>query len=129
MIWVYRGLVDGAFNLICACLNLDRCDVTYLFCAAHADRGASCGRGGQRGRLAAATCIFAVYATRLTIGPLQDRFRQLEAGVADVDFALLAILIFLAVRAKRYWPIWAVSLHLVTLFGRAILTCREDRAP
>lgn len=70
-----------------------------------------------------------MYATRLTISPLQERFRQLEVGVAGVDLALLLVFVVLAVRGPRYWPIWAAGLQLVTLFGHAALAFHDNLAP
>lgn len=76
--------------------------------------GVALWRGGWPERLAAAAMILAwiasalLYKTRLWFGP--------QTAVFLVDLALLAVLLFIALRSDRWWPMWASGFHALTLF-------------
>lgn len=75
--------------------------------------GVALWRGGWPERLAAAAMILAwiasalLYKTRLWFGP--------QTAVFLVDLALLAVLLFIALRSDRWWPMWACGFHGLTL--------------
>lgn len=75
--------------------------------------GVALWRGGWPERLAAGAMILAwlasglLYKTRLWFGP--------QTAVFLVDLALLLVLLFIALRSDRWWPMWACGFHGLTL--------------
>lgn len=75
--------------------------------------GVALWRGGWPERLAAAAMILAwfatglVYRSQLWFGP--------QITVFVVDLALLLVLLFIALRSDRWWPMWACGFHGLTL--------------
>lgn len=79
--------------------------------------------GGRDGRWATTMLLGAALAT-IPASKLNPSWGSTHFGVLGVDLALLAGLVWLALRTDRYWPIWlaalhlgAVATHLATLIG------------
>jgi len=68
-------------------------------------------RGGASERIAAAAMAAAWIATPFVESDGQQVGAQL--GVLMVDIALLAVLLALALRSIRWWPMWAAAFHAV----------------
>lgn len=64
-------------------------------------------KGGRAERLGAAILVVGTVASLLAAS---GRFHSLEVGLVLVDVAVPAAFILLALRADRYWPIWASAL-------------------
>ena len=70
-------------------------------------------RGGWPERMAAAAMILAwfasglLYKSQLWFGP--------QTGVFVVDTALLLVLLVIALRSDRWWPMWACGFHGLSL--------------
>ena len=70
-------------------------------------------RGGWPERLAAVAMILAwiatglFYKTHLWFGP--------QTAVFLVDLSLMLVLLFIALRSDRWWPMWACGFHGLTL--------------
>lgn len=79
----------------------------------------SCGyalwRGGAPERITAAALLGAAAATVLALSEIPVRFRQVEIGVLIVDLVLLIVLVGVAVRADRAWPLVMAGLHLTAV--------------
>ena len=75
--------------------------------------GAALWRGGWPERLAGAAMILAWFAT----GVFYDSDQRFGPQVAVflVDLALMAVLLFIALRSNRWWPMWACGFHGLTL--------------
>jgi hypothetical protein len=75
--------------------------------------GVALWRGGWPERLAGGAMILAWFATgvfyksHLWFGP--------QTAVFLVDLALLLVLLFIALRSDRWWPMWACGFHGLTL--------------
>lgn len=75
--------------------------------------GVALWRGGWPERLAAGAMILAwlasglLYKTRLWFGP--------QTAVFLVDLSLLLVLLFIALRSDRWWPMWACGFHALSL--------------
>jgi hypothetical protein len=77
-------------------------------------------RGGWPERTAALAMVAAWFGTSLAQNSLQRW--GVQTGVMLVDAGLLAVLLFVALRSDRWWPMWAsgfqamnVTLHLSVL--------------
>jgi len=76
---------------------------------------AACGfaawRGGRIERWGAAAMLGAWFATAFS--PQLAPMLSVEQRVLAIDLALLAALAWLALRADRFWPLWATAFHLL----------------
>ena len=77
-------------------------------------------RGRSDERWVAATCIIASVATRLTISPRLERYSGLELGVFLVDLATFAVFTYVALRTRRFWPLWVAGLQLTTVLAHIL---------
>jgi hypothetical protein len=74
-------------------------------------------KGGRPERIGAAVVAAgSVLCLALVLGRA-DRYKSVEIGVLLVDIALFAIFTLLALRADRFWPIWASALAGLGVLG------------
>ena len=69
-------------------------------------------RGGQDERIAAVALLIGSLATKALYS---HQGLQTEYGVLAIDIGLLAVLTWLALLTKRYWPIFAASFQLLAV--------------
>lgn len=86
-------------------------------------------RGGSDERIVAATCLAGTAATMLVISPLRQRYAGVEEGLLLVDLAVLAGFITVALRSKRFWPLWVAGLQLTTSIGHMLKGVEHDLLP
>lgn len=77
-------------------------------------------RGGTDERIIAITSLAGTVATLLVISPLRQRYASVEEGLLLVDLAVLAGFITVALRSKRFWPLWVAGLQLTTSLGHIL---------
>lgn len=79
----------------------------------------SCGyalwRGGPPERVVGGSLALAAVSTILSYSPLAVRFRAVETGLLATDLILLAVLVGVALRADRGWPLALTALQLDTV--------------
>jgi hypothetical protein len=73
--------------------------------------------GGAPERWAAACCVVAFIVTVLTADPAASRFRHFETGIFVADLGLLLAFVAIAIRSRRYWPIWLAACQLLAVGG------------
>ena len=86
-------------------------------------------RGGRDERIVAATCLAGTAATMFVISPLRQRYAGVEEGLLLVDLAVLAGFITVALRSKRFWPLWVAGLQLTTSIGHVLKGIDQDLLP
>ena len=86
-------------------------------------------RGGPDERVVAATCLAGTAATLLAVSPLQPRYAGVEEGLLLVDLAVLAGFVLVALRSKRFWPLWVAGLQLTTSLGHMLKGVDQDLLP
>ena len=86
-------------------------------------------RGGADERIVALTCLGGTAATMLVISPLRQRYAGVEEGLLLVDMAVLAGFITVALRSKRFWPLWIAGLQLTTSIGHVLKGIDQDLLP
>jgi hypothetical protein len=86
-------------------------------------------RGGGDERIVAFTCFAGTAATMLVISPLRHRYAGVEEGLMLVDLAVLAGFITVALRSKRFWPLWVAGLQLTTSLGHMLKGIDQDLLP
>lgn len=74
--------------------------------------GAAAWKGGRSERLAAVT-LFTGWLASLAV--VNTRGWPLHVGLWTVDLILLAVLVGIALRSHRYWPIFVAGFHLLTV--------------
>jgi len=74
-------------------------------------------RGGWAERLAAGGIIAATYITVLVVSPVGMRFQHVELSIAAVDSALLILLLYIALRSEKFWPLWLVAMQGLTILS------------
>ena len=77
-------------------------------------------RGGRDERLVAAFCIIGTIMTQLVLGPIPERFQNVEIGLLAVDLVLLAGFLAVALQSYRFWPLWVAALQLTTTLGHLL---------
>ncbi len=65
----------------------------------------------------------------LVISPLRHRYAGVEEGLLLVDLAVLAGFITVALRSKRFWPLWVAGLQLTTSLGHILKGVDQDLLP
>ena len=86
-------------------------------------------RGGTDERSVAATCLAGTIATLLAVSPLHKRYAGVEEGLLFVDLAVLAGFIVVAMRSKRFWPLWVAGLQLTTFIGHILKGIDQELLP
>jgi cytochrome bd-type quinol oxidase subunit 2 len=85
-------------------------------------------RGGAPERSAAAmylvAYILSAWATQLT----SEQYGSVQWLVLGVDCGLLAALVSLALKANRYWAIWAASFQLIAVIAHLAMMLFPDIA-
>lgn len=85
------------------------------------------GRGDER--FAAGVCLAASIATKFVIAPVADRYRTIEGGLVIIDLVVLAAFIALALRSKRFWPLWIAGLQLTNSMAHMMKAVDLDLVP
>jgi hypothetical protein len=86
-------------------------------------------KGGNDERAVAATCLAGTLATMFVISPLRHRYAGVEEGLMLVDLGVLAGFITVALRSKRFWPLWVAGLQLTTSLGHILKGADQDLLP
>jgi hypothetical protein len=86
-------------------------------------------RGGTDERAVAATCLAGTVATVLVISPLRQRYAGVEEGLLLVDLAVLAGFVTVALRSRRFWPLWVAGLQLTTSLGHILKGLDQNLLP
>ncbi|WP_019833045.1 hypothetical protein [Sphingomonas sp. PR090111-T3T-6A] len=71
-------------------------------------------RGGTIERLGAALCILATVLTVVS-SPLRIRFQGVRLDLLTIDLATLLAFVALARASRRFWPIWAAGLQMLSI--------------
>ncbi|WP_343343846.1 hypothetical protein WJT74_08875 [Sphingomicrobium sp. XHP0239] len=86
-------------------------------------------RGGVEERVVAVTSIAASLFTLFVIPPKDVRYDQIEWGVMAIDLVVLVIYVGLALRSRRFWPLWVAGIQLTTSFAHAVKAMNFDLLP
>lgn len=86
-------------------------------------------RGGTDERIVAATCLAGTAATMIAISPLHKRYAGVEEGLMLVDAAVLLAFVAVALRSKRFWPLWIAGLQLTTSIGHLLKGVDQELLP
>ena len=65
----------------------------------------------------------------LAVSPIHRRYSGVEEGLLLVDMAVLAGFVTVALRSKRFWPLWVAGLQLTTFIGHVLKGVDQDLLP
>jgi len=77
-------------------------------------------RGRRDERQVCIILVVGVLATHFVISPVSHRFAGRETHVMEVDVAVLAGFVWVALRSERFWPLWIAGLQLTTVLGHLL---------
>lgn len=86
-------------------------------------------RGRSDERIAASVCLLATIATHFAISPLSKRYTSVEVGLLLIDGAVLAAFLIIALRSKRFWPLWIAGLQLTSNLSHLMKVVEVDLMP
>jgi hypothetical protein len=75
-------------------------------------------RGGEPERLVAAIYVLGVVATQVVMPPIADRHRGVDLAPLAVDVILAVAFVPVAMRSRRYWPLWIATLQFFQVASR-----------
>lgn len=79
----------------------------------------SLARGGKPERYVATAILIASFASAAVI-PWTPRVRGVLTGVLAVDLVLMGVLVAVALRADRRWPLTVAAMHAVAVMGHLV---------
>lgn len=74
-------------------------------------------RGDGEQRLAAVIVMANSYITPLLLSPLATRYRAVEVPVAELDAVMTALLFAIALKSRRFWPLWLTALSAMVVLS------------
>lgn len=74
-------------------------------------------RGGAPERIGATIFAVGTGLTAIVRGEAASRFGSVEIGILVVDVVGLIAFLVLALRARRFWPLWMAAFHAVATAG------------
>ena len=89
------------------------------------------GRGRMDERLAAGICLIGSVTTFLvsTMGRYTAEYSNIEVGIFLIDSLALLGFVLLALRSRRFWPLWVAGLQLTSVFAHFLKAIRWDLLP
>jgi hypothetical protein len=93
----------------------------------------SCGyalwRGRSDERIVALVCLGATLASRFAFSPLNVRYSGVETGLLVIDLLVLGTFLFVALRSRRFWPLWVAGLQLTSSTAHLMKAIDEHLLP
>jgi hypothetical protein len=86
-------------------------------------------RGSAPERLAMSAWTLASLLSTAAVVSGLGAYETLQFGVFAVDIALLVFLIWLALRADRFWPLWVTGFHLLGVMTHIAKAITPDLHP
>jgi len=74
-------------------------------------------RGGWAEKLATTSIVVNSYVCALVISPDSSKYRQVEIPMLMADIALLLVLVLIALRSSKFWPLWLVAFQGITIMA------------
>ena len=86
-------------------------------------------RGTSEERIAASACLLATIVTVWIIPPIHLRYSAVDPGQLAIDAAMLATFVAIALRSKRFWPLWVAGLQLTMSLSHLMKAIDPDLIP
>ena len=85
------------------------------------------GRGDEK--IAAGVALLATVATQFVIPPPSLRYSGVQFSLVAIDIAVLAAFVAIALRSKRFWPLWVAGLQLTNSMSHLMKGIESDLIP
>ncbi len=85
------------------------------------------GRGDEK--IAAGVALLATVATQFVMLPPALRYSGLQTGLVAIVIAVLAAFVAIALRSKRFWPLWVAGLQLTNSMSHLMKGIETDLLP
>ncbi len=85
------------------------------------------GRGDEK--ISASVALLATIATQFVIPPPALRYSGLQFSLVAIDIAVLAAFVAIALRSKRFWPLWVAGLQLTNSISHLMKGIEADLLP
>lgn len=99
---------------------------TIFLAALFGTAAAALWKGSRLERLTAAGLVAASFGTLLADRAVAGTFVRPELGVALLDIALLLFLVEVMRRSDKFWPIWAVGFHSISVAAHVVVLVMPD---
>lgn len=86
-------------------------------------------RGRSDERIAAGACAAATLATHFIIAPFRLLYSTVEPGLVLLDIAMLVTFVAIALRSRRFWPLWVAGLQLTMSMAHLLKAIDEHLLP
>ena len=88
-------------------------------------------RGKLDERLAAMICFFGTIATVAVsiIGRSRAEYSSIEVGILLIDSLALLGFVLLALRSRRFWPLWVAGFQLTSVLAHFLKAIRWELLP
>jgi hypothetical protein len=86
-------------------------------------------RGGREERFVAAVCVVASLASLAVFRPADVSYSDFQPRIALIDLAALSAFVAIALRTRRFWPLWVSGLQLTTTIGHVLKLLDPDLVP
>ena len=86
-------------------------------------------RGGREERIVALVCVGASLASLAVFLPASVSYRDFQPRVAIIDLIVLAAFVMIALRTRRFWPLWVAGLQLTTTVGHVLKLIEPTLVP
>ena len=87
------------------------------------------GRGRWDERLVAANCVLASIASVIVKSPINQLYSDVELGIFVVDVVALGGFVLVALRSRRFWPLWVAGLQLTSVTSHFLKAIHWDMIP
>ncbi|WP_313536343.1 hypothetical protein [Sphingomonas sp.] len=77
--------------------------------------------GGRSERLGAMIVLTASLATIFIQIPLLFEWKSFRSGLIAVDILTLIAFLYLALKSRRFWPLWATAFHLIAVCSHCVI--------
>ena len=85
------------------------------------------GRGDEK--IAAGVALLATIATQFVMPPPSLRYSGIQFSLVAIDIAVLAAFVAIALRSKRFWPLWVAGLQLTNSMSHLMKGIESDLIP
>ncbi|MGH6705303.1 MAG: hypothetical protein ACREB1_00640 [Sphingomicrobium sp.] len=82
------------------------------------------GRGDEK--IAASVALLATIATQFAMPPPSLRYSGIQFSLVAIDIAVLAAFVAIALRSKRFWPLWVAGLQLTNSMSHLMKGIESD---
>jgi hypothetical protein len=86
-------------------------------------------RGGREERIVAAVCVAASLCSLAVFRPADVSYSDFQPRIALIDVAVLTAFAAVALKTRRFWPLWVAGTQLTTTIGHVLKVLDPELLP